>query len=78
MPIRFALAFVAVLANTSIAFAHVGDHTGFDLAALLTHLSEPDHLALIAFGMALAVAIAFQRPLRAAFVRFTSRKGDRR
>jgi hypothetical protein len=33
------------------AMAHVGDHTSFDYASLIAHLSEPDHLAMISLAV---------------------------
>jgi hypothetical protein len=42
------------------AFAHTGDHTSFNYVALIAHLSEPDHLAMI--GLAAAAGFfAFRR-----------------
>lgn len=39
------------------AQAHTGDHGGADLMHLLT---EPDHLAMIALGIAVAVLVALK------------------
>jgi hydrogenase/urease accessory protein HupE len=42
--------YLLVLAASSPAFAHQGDHTHFDLAGLIAHVFETDHIvfALIA------------------------------
>jgi uncharacterized membrane protein len=46
---RFALLFAAIPLP---AFAHAGDHS---FATILHLLTEPDHLAMLALGVAVAV-----------------------
>ncbi len=46
------------------AFAHVGDHSGFSLAALASHLFEPDHVAFAVIGAG-AAWLAFKAGRRA-------------
>jgi hydrogenase/urease accessory protein HupE len=51
---------VALLTPTA-ALAHPGDHGGFSVQAILTHLlSEPDHLALAVAAVALPLVLVYR------------------
>ncbi|MGL4637947.1 MAG: hypothetical protein ACRCWF_18350 [Beijerinckiaceae bacterium] len=56
---RFACT-LALLAVPTAAFAHAGDHSHFSMSALMSHLMEWDHLAMIA-GAAVLAIVVFRR-----------------
>lgn len=62
------------------AFAHVGSHGGLDVAALMAHLFEPDHLFFAAVTIVASV-LAYRAGRRAearAVKNPVSRREDRR
>ena len=46
------------------AFAHQGDHTGFDIAGLLAHVFETDHIVFAAIAVLTGV-LAYRAGRRA-------------
>jgi hypothetical protein len=55
---------LAILAPTA-ALAHAGDHFGFSPTAMLGHLlSQPDHVAMIAAGFAVAGLLVWRARAR--------------
>lgn len=45
------LAFLTLTVLATPAFAHQGDHTHFDLAGLIAHVFEPDHVIFAAIAV---------------------------
>lgn len=66
------LGFIPILVLASPALAHQGDHTGYDIAALVTHFFEWDHLLFSA--IAVITGILCFRAGRRAEARAQSRK----
>ena len=56
--------FAPLLLVASPAFAHVGDHAGLDVAGLIAHVFETDHI-VFAFVAALTGVLAYRAGRRA-------------
>jgi len=56
---------IAIVSMFSVpAFAHQGDHTGFDIAGLISHVFETDHIVFAAIAVLTGV-LAYRAGRRA-------------
>ena len=63
---KFLIATATLVSTSSVALAHPGEHALSVLNSVVHLLTEPDHLAMIAFGIIVVGVLFYKRARRSA------------